>query len=72
MTAGSSRSTATTIASVLFGVAMLAASAAPAAASATQGAGGGKIVFAYGAQTVSASDEGPAELIVLIHKTTVR
>ncbi len=36
MTAGSSRSTATTIASVLFGVAMLAASAAPAAASATR------------------------------------
>ena len=40
------RKAVTTVASVLLGAAMLATSAVPAAASATQGAGGGKVVLA--------------------------
>ncbi len=72
MTVRSPRSTVTTIAAALFGVTMSAASAASAVGSPTQGASGGKIVFESGAETVFSSDEGPEELIVLTHKTTVR
>ena len=58
------RPTVTSFAVALLGAAMLAVSAAPARASATQGAGGGKIKVASGLAG-SVSDEGPEELIVL-------
>ena len=56
MTTRSTRSRITALAAALLGVAILAVSATLAAVSATQGAGGGKIVFA---------DEGPEELVAL-------
>ena len=49
------REAVTTVASVLLGAAMLATSAAPAAASATQGASGGKEVLAPDRPSLSIS-----------------